>query len=158
MLTGSRRVTVLDVNTWLFHLRRRWIKRAGLPQIKRKKVVSVPRYVRNEHSYTSANISRTDQPEHAEGDDNWKEGKRIVEFGVLLSNLRHCEACRHGPVALTYDSVVGELQKGLGGYLYVKCSNNDCNHVSRVPFGSTHRVKKLGMPCFAINTKLGTGK
>ncbi|XP_065929397.1 uncharacterized protein [Magallana gigas] len=123
---------------------------------KKKRVVSVPRYVRNEHSYTSANISRTDQPEHAEGDDNWKEGRRIVEFGVLLSNLRHCEACRLGPVALTYDSVVGELQKGLGGYLYVKCSNNDCNHVNRVPYGSTHRVKKLGMPCFAVNTKLGT--
>lgn len=125
---------------------------------KKKRVVSVPRYVRNEHSYTSANISRTDQPKHAEGDDNWKEGRRIVEFGVLLSNLRHCEACRLGPVALTYDSVVGELQKGLGGYLYVKCSNNDCNHVNRVPYGSTHRVKKLGMPCFAVNTKLGTGK
>uniref|UniRef100_K1Q499 Mutator-like transposase domain-containing protein n=1 Tax=Magallana gigas TaxID=29159 RepID=K1Q499_MAGGI len=123
---------------------------------KKKRVVSVPRYVRNEHSYTSANISRTDQPEHAEGDDNWKEGRRIVEFGVLLSNLRHCEACRLGPVALTYDSVVGELQKGLGGYLYVKCSNKDCNHVNRVPYGSTHRVKKLGMPCFAVNTKLGT--
>lgn len=51
---------------------------------KKKRVVAVPRYVRNEHFYTSANVSRMDQPEHAEEVDIWKEGIRIVEFGVLL--------------------------------------------------------------------------
>lgn len=47
--------------------------------------------------------------EYVEGDDNWKEGRWIVEFGVLLLNLRYCEVCCFGLVVLIYDSVVGEF-------------------------------------------------
>jgi hypothetical protein len=112
-------------------------------------------FVSKDHSYnTTVTIPSLSDPP----DDTWKEGRRLVEFGVLLSKLQHCEACRLGPVALTYESVVGELQKGLGGYLYVRCSNHDCGHINRVPYGSTHRVKERGMPCFSVNTKLGTGE
>ena len=86
-----------------------------------------------------------------------KEGRRVVEFGVLLSKLRYCQKCRLGPVPLSYDNVIGELKKGLGGYLYVVCQNCDCQYVNRVPYGKTHHQQSTGMPCFAVNTKLGTG-
>ena len=60
---------------------------------------------------------------------------------------RYCCKCRLGPVPLTFDNVLGELKKGLGGYLYVRCQNHDCLAINRVPYGKTHRVKKKGMPC-----------
>jgi len=73
--------------------------------------------------------------------------------------LQSCKACRLGPVPLTYDSVVGELQRGLWGYLYVKCSNIECAEINIVPYGKTHRTPgSKGIPSFAVNTKLGTGK
>ena len=82
-----------------------------------------------------------------------------MEFDVLLSALKSCKKCKLGPVPLTYDSVVGELQKGLGGFLYVRCQNSECGEVNIVPYGSMyHEQNKRGMGCFSINTKLGTGK
>jgi len=88
----------------------------------------------------------------------WKVGRRIVEFDVLLSGLKTCKFCGLGPVPLTLYSVVGELQRGLGGFLYVRCSNIDCEQVNIVPYGKTHRQGKTkGIPCFVANTKLGTG-
>ena len=47
--------------------------------------------------------------------NGWKEGRRIVEFDVLLSNLKTCQKCRLGHVQLTYYNVIGETQKGLRG-------------------------------------------
>lgn len=92
--------------------------------------------------------------------DSWKDGRRIIELGTLLENLRSCRYCRLGPVPLTCLNIVGELRKGLGGYLYVKCLNVECGEVNLVPYGKTHRNKKnkAGMPSFVINTKLGIGK
>ena len=87
----------------------------------------------------------------------WKVGRRIVEWNVLLDNLQSCPVCRMGPIPLTKDSLVGELQKGLSGYIYVRCGNNDCQAVVRAAYGKTHHMKKKGMPCFVVNTKLGTG-
>ena len=46
--------------------------------------------------------------------NGWKEGKRIVEFDVLLCNLKTCQKCKLGPLQLTYDNVIGETHKGLG--------------------------------------------
>lgn len=91
---------------------------------------------------------------------SWREGRRIVEFGVPLSSLQNCIICKLGPIPLTCLSIVGVLGKGLGGYLYVKCLNAGCGHVNLVPYGKIHRIKskKPGMPCFIINTKLGKGK
>jgi len=81
-----------------------------------------------------------------------------VEFDVLLTGLKTCKFCGLGPVPLTLYSVVGELQRGLGGFLYVRCSNIDCEQVNIVPYGKTHRQGKTkGIPCFVANTKLGTG-
>ena len=89
----------------------------------------------------------------------WRDGRRIIELGVLLDNLKYCAECKLGPVPLTSFNVVGELQKGLSGYLYVVCQNPDCQHVNRVAYGKQHHMegKARGMPCFDVNTKLGTG-
>lgn len=42
---------------------------------KKKRVVFVLCYVRNEYFYIFVNILRMDQLEYVEGDDNWKEGR-----------------------------------------------------------------------------------
>lgn len=92
--------------------------------------------------------------------ESWREGRRIVEFGVILNNsLKSCLSCKLGPIPLTYLNIVGELRQGLGGYLYVKCLNAEYGHVNLVPYAKTHIIKseKPEMPCFAIDTKLGTG-
>ncbi|XP_062598373.1 uncharacterized protein LOC134259786 [Saccostrea cucullata] len=86
----------------------------------------------------------------------WREGRRIVEFDVLLSSLKTCKFCKLGPVPLIIYNIVGELKKGLGGYLYVKCMNPECEQINCAPYGKTHRQKKKGMPCFVANTKLCT--
>lgn len=101
-----------------------------------------------------------DTESQCKGSETWKIGRRIVEWGVLLENLRCCKKCGLGPVPLTYDSVKGELQKALGGYLYVECSFHDCRHINIAAYGKTHRdpTKKKGMPSFVVNTKLGTSK
>ena len=108
-------------------------------------------------SNLTCNVCFHDVPVDKRSNINWKEGRRVVEFGVLLSKLQVCEKCRLGPVPLTYSNITGELKKGLGGYLYVKCQNIDCGHINCVPYGATYRRKVTGMPCFSVNTKLGTG-
>ena len=80
--------------------------------------------------------------------DGWREGRRLIELGVLVKNLQYCQSCKLGPVPLTVYNVVGELQKGLSGYLYVMCQNADCNYINRVAYGKLHHIKKGGMPCF----------
>ncbi|KAH3811826.1 hypothetical protein DPMN_140241, partial [Dreissena polymorpha] len=53
-------------------------------------------------------------------------------------------------------NIVGELQNGLSGFVYVVCENPDCREVNRVAYGKQHHLKIRGMPCFDVNTKLGT--
>jgi hypothetical protein len=78
----------------------------------------------------------------------------------LLNWKFYCSECFLGPIPLTIHTVVGELKKGLGGYLYVRCQNVDCGHINIAPYGKTRHQKDrtVGMPCFDVNTKLGTGK
>ena len=89
----------------------------------------------------------------------WRNGRRIIEWGVLLDSLKHCHSCKLGPIPLTVFNLAGEEQRGLGGYLYVQCQNPSCLTINRVPYGKTHRSKGgQGRPCFSINSKLGLGK
>lgn len=115
------------------------------------------------HTYCKANVN-SDNINSEQGEkeiESWKVGRRIVEWDVLLNNLKFCKQCGLGPVPLTYESIKGELVKGLGGYLYVECSYHDCRYINTAAYGKTHRdqtKKKGGMPSFVVNTKLGTGK
>ena len=92
--------------------------------------------------------------------DSWKQGRRVIEFDVLLSSLKYCQRCLLGPVPLTFFNGIGEMKKGLGGYLYVQCQNSDCRQINRVPYGKTYKPnkKRNGIDIFAVNTKLGVGK
>lgn len=52
---------------------------------------------------------------------DWKEGRRIMELGVLLSDLKVCKKCRLEHVPLTFYNIIGELQKGLNCWLFIRC-------------------------------------
>ena len=89
----------------------------------------------------------------------WKTGRRVVELDVLVKGLGACEKCKLGPLYLSESTIKGEMKLGLGGYLYISCTN--CSLINRVPYGKTHRSEgkgKRGMPSFCVNTKIGTGK
>ena len=92
-------------------------------------------------------------------------GRRLVEWDVLFSNLRHCAACGLGPINLSSNTVAGERIVGLGGYLYVRCEC--CDTINCASYG--HRYKtlvrvgerrkyKTTRVGFSVNTKLGAGK
>lgn len=124
----------------------------------KKKVRKELKNVVSDHSYSSDGSLNVRTEQSFPGQSSWKIGRRLVEFSVLLNNLKFCESCRLGPVPLTMNNIKGELKKGLCGYLYVQCMNLECGHVNRVAYGKVHHTKKRGMPCFDVNTKLGTCK
>ncbi|KAH3898154.1 hypothetical protein DPMN_022373 [Dreissena polymorpha] len=62
---------------------------------------------------------------------------------MLLKSLQSCQSFKLGPLPLTLDNVVDELQKCFGGYLYVVCLNVECGAVNRVPYGTTHHRDAL---------------
>ena len=146
-------------------------KRGRFWKEKKRKQAGSASYLKNltvEHNYSGSNYCigpdcakescwcYADIPATAKR-DSWRQGRRFVEFGVLLDNLRSCSFCQLGPIPLTHLNVVGEMQKGLGGFLYVRCENPDCREVNRVAYGKMHRNKRTGMSCFSVNTKLGMG-
>ena len=153
----------LPIRNW----RGRFVKKAASRKPRNKSSVQI------EHNYSVGNVCdkndcQKDQcsmhPDILKAKnvsaDGWRSGRRIIELEVLLSSLKYCQVCRLGPVPLTSYNIIGEMRRGLSGYIYVKCQNPDCGEINRVPYGKTHRLKKSkpGMPCFAVNTKLSTGK
>jgi len=91
-----------------------------------KKVKSERKVVRSkviiDHNYTSGHYCSGPececQPKLAKhvSKSDWKVGRRIVEFDVLLTGLKTCKLCGLGPVQLKLYSVVGVLQRGLAGF------------------------------------------
>ncbi|XP_060584334.1 uncharacterized protein LOC132740453 [Ruditapes philippinarum] len=110
--------------------------------------------LKEEHSYVATDYVEVESCKTVDG--SWKEGRRVVDFAVLLEGLRFCKSCRLGPIPLTIENVIGELKKGLGGYLKVKCLNSDCGHVNCIAYGKLVKGSKQGATTFAVNTKLGT--
>jgi hypothetical protein len=90
--------------------------------------------VQNDHDYC---VKSDSEPEIRciEG-ESWKLGRRLVEWEVLFENLRYCKNCRLRPVTLSVNTIRGELQKGMSGYLYVECQN--CCFVNTAAYGKTH--------------------
>lgn len=78
---------------------------------------------------TTRYLTMYDLVKHAER-ESWREGRRIVGFGVLLSSLKNCISYKLWPIPLTYLNIVGRLKKGLNCYLYVKCLNTEYGHVN----------------------------
>ena len=101
-------------------------------------------------------VSRLIDSENIETVD-WGKGRRIVELKCLVNSLSHCLICRMGQLILTSEHIKGETKMGLGGYLYVQCSN--CGQLNTVPYGSTYSEPSTrGQQIFTVNTKFGAGK
>ena len=79
---------------------------------------------------------------------SWREGRQVVELGVLADGLAGCAKCCI-PLHLTH--TVDILHCGLGAFLRVMCQNTTCKHKNIVPTGKRHgRI-------WDANTKLAAG-
>ncbi|XP_078328929.1 uncharacterized protein LOC111121070 isoform X2 [Crassostrea virginica] len=93
------------------------------------------------------NVSLNDIP-NSRYDVSWREGRQVVELGVLADGLAGCAKCCI-PLHLTH--TVDILHCGLGAFLRVMCQNTTCKHKNIVPTGKRHgRI-------WDANTKLAAG-
>ena len=87
---------------------------------------------------------------------SWREGRRIVELGFLVDQLKDgCVECKK---KLNLVNTTEETIQGLGSILYVQCE--ECSQVNTIKTGKTHRSpekKSIGRPIWDINTKAATG-
>lgn len=87
---------------------------------------------------------------------DWREGRRIVELGFLVDQLK--EGCTECKEELNLTKIVEETIHGLGSILYIQCV--ECLQVNAIKTGKTHRSpqkKNVGRPIWDINTKAATG-
>lgn len=83
---------------------------------------------------------------------DWRQGRRIVELGLIADQLRSCVDCG-GRIFL--DNIVSEKRQGLGSILYIECS---CGMLNSVVTNKRHSTGKRGVPTFDVNTKAALGK
>ncbi|KAK3108332.1 hypothetical protein FSP39_005757 [Pinctada imbricata] len=103
-----------------------------------------------------------DCSEESANDDNsehitWRDGRRVVEFGVLIDELK--AGCRFCDQPISLVDLTSELRYGLGSLLSVKCKND---HINLIPTGKRHfRAKsdslKAREQAWEINDKLAFG-
>ena len=87
---------------------------------------------------------------------SWREGRRIVELGCLVDQLK--DGCLECKKKLNLVNTTEETIQGLGSILYVQCE--ECSQVNTIKTGKTHRSpekKSIGRPIWDINTKAATG-
>ena len=122
--------------------------------------------VRLDHSYGSppdqANDHDPDQhsihdvaSEETVGEDSdgeinlfWREGRRVVELGVLSDQLAGCKMCSQ---PLSLQNCVGEKRYGLGTLLYIICDNKSCCHRNRLVLGNAASQQTKNM-AFLVGT------
>ena len=87
----------------------------------------------------------------------WLEGRRVIEFEVLLNGLKKCGNTDCGN-RLTLFNIVWETIYGLGSILHITC--DACRTVNMIPTGKRHSASENSttMRCFDVNTKLAMGK
>ena len=87
---------------------------------------------------------------------SWRDGRRIVELGLLADRLKECRLrrCRQ-PLHLS--DVTSETIYGLGSILHIRCRH--CGKDNLVPTGKRHRATGDKGPkrCFDAKTKLSEG-
>ncbi|CAC5378289.1 unnamed protein product [Mytilus coruscus] len=77
----------------------------------------------------------------------WREGRRVVELGILADGLRACAKCGL-PLQLGHTTSI--LTCGLSAILKIPCSNTVCSHVNNIPTGK--RQERI----WDANVKLAT--
>ncbi|CAC5417981.1 unnamed protein product [Mytilus coruscus] len=77
----------------------------------------------------------------------WREGRRVVELGILADGLRACAKCG---LPLQFGHTTSILTCGLSAILKIPCSNTVCSHVNNIPTGK--RQERI----WDANVKLAT--
>jgi hypothetical protein len=88
-------------------------------------------------------------------DYGFLEGRRVVEFQVMIEGLKKCYECEN---ELSLTNIKSETKYGLGSLLHIECAW--CSADNAVPTGKRHKTSnhQTGTRCFDINTKLAAGK
>lgn len=82
---------------------------------------------------------------------SWRDGRRIVELGLLSDQLESgCTDCKK---YLKLSQIETEIRQGFGSILYVKC---ECGVINKVKTGKTHETGK-GHYIFDVNSKAALG-
>ena len=81
---------------------------------------------------------------------SWRDGRRIVEFGVLAKALGKCcgEGCSN---TLDLRNTESEKRDGFACLLWVRCV--ECSVLNSIKTSKSHHVKKKGAPVYYVNTK-----
>ena len=100
------------------------------------------------------NVSSQDSAVASGNLPKWREGRRIVELGLLADGLRSCVDCGQ-PLDLC--RTVDETQSGYGSILYVECQ---CGVLNSITTNKTQFTSPSlrGRPAFDVNTKAALGK
>ena len=86
-------------------------------------------------------------------DSTWREGRRVVELGLLADRLNECS--QYGQ-SLQLSDINSESHFGLASILHITCRN--CQIDNLVSTGSRHSIAATGSErCFDVNTKLAAG-
>ena len=120
---------------------------------KRRRVTSPERQVTESQNCAEDGVIADCSPKKC----SWREGRRIVELGYLVDQLKQgCVDCKQ---ELNLTNTTEETIQGLGSILYVQCAN--CSQINSIKTGKTHRSpqkKNVGCPIWDINTKAATGQ
>ncbi|XP_062575241.1 uncharacterized protein LOC134237162 [Saccostrea cucullata] len=110
----------------------------------------------NNNNPEFSDVNNEDPPEQTEENDeidetfNVFDGRRVVEFSVLVDHLqRGCYLCH---TSLDLVDCEKERRYGLASLLYVRC--RICDEVTIIPTGKRHNIGQNGQGPFDINTKL----
>ena len=113
--------------------------------------------IENDHSYLSTpDISIVTQEEIVDFNGNnispdiaaWRDGRRIVELGVLADGLSGCQKCG---LPLSLQNCVSINTHGLAATLKIMCVNTVCQYTNCIPTGKKHGQ------VWDVNTKLAAG-
>ncbi|XP_063446744.1 uncharacterized protein LOC134726274 [Mytilus trossulus] len=80
-------------------------------------------------------------------DDSWRNGRRVVELGVLADHLAACKQCG---LPLSLQNCLNITTCGLAAVLKVLCVNQSCKNINAIPTGKQHNR------IWDVNTKLAT--
>ncbi|KAK3108325.1 hypothetical protein FSP39_005637 [Pinctada imbricata] len=120
------------------------------------------RFIKQSSARKFSNLIRFDKKEKTVNDkgeietleieETWKEGRRIVELGVLIKGLRSCCHCSK---RLNLLDCVDEKRYGLASILHISCQ--ECKGLNSVPTGKRHATSTDNTgptKCFDVNSKL----
>ncbi|VDI39825.1 Hypothetical predicted protein [Mytilus galloprovincialis] len=132
-------------------------------RIKGQNIRQTARTVLLDHAYTTSYSSSSyKQPDlsnfiHEEvvdennvnitSDDSWRNGRRVVELGVLADHLAACKQCG---LPLSLQNCLNITTCGLAAVLKVLCVNQSCRNINAIPTGKQHNR------IWDVNTKLAT--